>query len=105
MRDNFIFYRSFYDGAKVLNNADRLKLYEAIFEYALDNTEPNLKGYPLGMFNMAKPQLDANNKRYQDGIKGAEHGKKGGRPKKNNHEGIENKNPMGFSENNPTPLE
>ena len=101
MRDNFIFYRSFYEGAKVLKDSDRLKLYEAIFEYALDNKEPNLKGYPLGMFSMAKPQLDANNKRYQDGLKGAEHGKKGGRPKKNKQYGDNEENPIGFLDKTP----
>lgn len=101
MRDNFIFYRSFYEGAKVLKDSDRLKLYEAIFEYALDNTEPKLKGYPLGMFSMARPQLDANNKRYQDGLKGAEHGKKGGRPKKNKLSGDNEENPIGFLNKTP----
>lgn len=101
MRDNFIFYRSFYEGAKVLKDSDRLKLYEAIFEYALDNTEPKLKGYPLGMFSMARPQLDANNKRYQDGLKGAEHGKKGGRPKKNKLNGDNEENPIGFLDKTP----
>lgn len=101
MRDNFIFYRSFYEGAKVLKDSDRLKLYEAIFEYALDNAEPKLKGYPLGMFSMARPQLDANNKRYQDGLKGAEHGKKGGRPKKNKLNGDIEENPIGFLNKTP----
>ncbi|MDY5110763.1 DUF6291 domain-containing protein [Faecalicoccus sp.] len=101
MRDNFIFYRSFYEGAKVLKDSDRLKLYEAIFEYALDNTEPKLKGYPLGMFSMARPQLDANNKRYQDGLKGAEHGKKGGRHKKNKLSGDNEENPIGFLNKTP----
>lgn len=101
MRDNFIFYRSFYEGAKVLKDSDRLKLYEAIFEYALDNIEPKLKGYPLGMFSMARPQLDANNKRYQDGLKGAEHGKKGGRPKKNKQCGDNEENPIGFLDKTP----
>lgn len=101
MRDNFIFYRSFYEGAKVLKDSDRIKLYEAIFEYALDNKEPNLKGYPLGMFSMARPQLDANNKRYNDGLKGAEHGKKGGRPKKNKQSGDNLENPIGFLDKTP----
>lgn len=101
MRDNFIFYRSFYEGAKVLKDSDRLKLYEAIFEYALDNTEPKLKGYPLGMFSMARPQLDANNKRYQDGLKGAEHGKKGSRHKKNKLSGDNEENPIGFLNKTP----
>lgn len=75
MRDSFLFYRSFYEAIKDLEPEDRMKVYDAICEYALDGTEPELSGVASAMFKMAKPQVDANNKRY-------ENGKKGGRPAK-----------------------
>lgn len=42
MKDSFVFYRSFYEAIKLLNDEQRLKLYEAIFEYALNDIEAEL---------------------------------------------------------------
>ena len=75
MRDGFIFYRSFYDASKPLNNDDKLALYEAIFEFALNQNETKREPMVNAMFMLIKPQLEANNKRY-------ENGKNGGRPPK-----------------------
>lgn len=74
MRDGFIFYRSFYESAKALNNQDKLALYEAIFELALNQKETKQEPLVNAFINLIKPQIEANNKRY-------ENGKKGGRPK------------------------
>lgn len=74
MRDSFVFYRSFHEALNNLNNRDRLLVYDAIAGYALDMTDPKLSGIPFAIFTLIKPQLDANNKRYQNG-------KKGGRPR------------------------
>ena len=77
MRDAFIFYRSFVDAGKCIEDeADRLMFFEAIINYALDGVEPELNGIISGMFSLIKPNIDANNKKY-------ENGKKGGRPPKN----------------------
>ncbi len=77
MRDAFIFYRSFFDAGKCIEDeADRLMFFEAIINYALDGVEPELNGIISGMFSLIKPNIDANNKKY-------ENGKKGGRPTKN----------------------
>lgn len=85
-RESFVFYRSFKESLSDLSDADKLLLYEAISDYALNRIEPDLKGFPKALFSLIKPQLEANWKRYEAGInngwKGAEHGKKGGRPKK-----------------------
>jgi hypothetical protein len=85
-RESFVFYRSFKESLSSLNDEDKLIMYEAIAGYALDRTPPNLTGFPKALFSLIKPQLDANWKRYEAGVangwKGAEHGKKGGRPKK-----------------------
>lgn len=75
MRDGFIFYKSFYEAIKNLPPKDKIKLYEGLIEYALLDKEPNFSGISKGMFELMRPQIDANNRRY-------ENGKKGGRPKK-----------------------
>jgi hypothetical protein len=82
-RDTFIFYRSFKESIKDLDDKDKLTMYEAISDYALDMEEPELSGFPKALFSLIKPQLDANWRRYQNGVKGGEHGHKGGAPKGN----------------------
>lgn len=81
IRDTFIFYRSFYEMAKEMSDAERLSFFDAICEYALNFKEVELKGIAKICFIGAKPNISANTKRYQNGKLGAEHGKKGGRPK------------------------
>lgn len=79
-RDSFIFYRSFYEAIKDLDKTKQLEVYNAIFEYSLNFKEPSLKGISSTVFKLILPQLKANNNRYHNGKKGAEHGAKGGRP-------------------------
>ena len=74
MRDGFVFYRSFYESFSDLSKKDKLTLFDALCNYALNDVEPELSGVPAAMFKLLKPQVDANNRRY-------ENGKKGGRPK------------------------
>lgn len=74
MRDSFIFYRSFFEAAETLKTRDKLKLFEAVCHYALNDEEIELTGAPDGMFKLLKPQLDANTRKYENGCKG-------GRPK------------------------
>lgn len=73
-RKGFVFYASFYESAKTLENTEKMKLYDAIIEYGLNQKEPALDGYLKAMFELIRPQMDANFKRYLNG-------KKGGRPK------------------------
>lgn len=70
MRDSFVFYRGFWEGLKRLPDQEKLEALIAIIEYGLDGTEPEQDGVAAAMFYMAKPQIDANNKRYQNGLKG-----------------------------------
>ena len=79
MREGFIFYQSFYESIKELPDNIQLEIYKAISEYALYGNESELSGVSKAIFSLIKPQIDANNKRY-------ENGKKGGRPKKNENE-------------------
>lgn len=74
MRDSFIFYKSFYESIKELDPKDQVQIYNAIFEYEFYKIEPELSGVCKSIFTLIIPQLEANNKRY-------ENGKKGGRPK------------------------
>ena len=75
MRDSFIFYRSFFESFDGLSKKDKLLLFDAICNYALNDIEPDLSGVPSAMFKLLKPQLDANKRRFENGCKG-------GRPKK-----------------------
>ena len=92
-RDSFIFYRSFYDASRCLKTNEKAQLFDAICSYALDEKIEQLEGTAFGMFQLVKPQLDANRKRYINGLKGAEHGSKGGRPIENNPKKTPNLTP------------
>lgn len=81
MRESFVFYESFYLAIAELSASQQAKIYTAICRYALYGEEPELKGASAAVFRLVKPQIDANNRRYENGKKGAEHGVKGGRPK------------------------
>lgn len=69
MRDSVVFYRSFYDAIKNIPEADQLKVYTAIMEYAMNDEQPEIDGIALAIFLLVKPQIDANNKRYENGKK------------------------------------
>ena len=84
MRDSIVFYRSFYEAIKEIPLEEQGVVYNAIYGYALDGIEPELTGVAKAIFLLVKPQIDANNSRYENGKKGAEYGKKGGRPKNEN---------------------
>lgn len=71
---SFVFYESFRDASRNLDDATRLALYEAIMDYSLYGDEPD-EGNPVAaaMFKLVRPVLDANTKR-------RENGRNGGRP-------------------------
>lgn len=75
MRDSFIFYRSYAEALSELTEKQRIAVMDGIIAFALYNEEPTLKGIEKAIFTLIKPQVIANNQRY-------ENGSKGGRPKK-----------------------
>ena len=83
MRDSVVFYRSFYEAAQKLSKTERLRFYDAFFAYALNGEVPENLGASWALFTMAKPLVDKNNQRF-------ENGKKGGRPSKTKTEPNQN---------------
>lgn len=77
-RNNFTFYRSFAEGLKGVDDATFRRLVTAIMEYALDDEEPELSGIENTVFLAWKANIDASNKR-------KDNGKLGGRPSSENH--------------------
>lgn len=73
MNESFLFYKSFLDGIDRLSEEEQLKAYRAISHYAVYGEEPKDDG-GIGylIFVMAKPQIDANNKRRASGKSGGE---------------------------------
>lgn len=102
MNDSFVFYKSFYEAALELDAPDRLEFYDALTQYAIAGKEADIESsVARAMFKMARPQIDANVKRREDGKKGAEYGILGGRPKKEKGDGVSDKNPSGVIEKTP----
>lgn len=70
--DSIVFYRSFFEAIKSIpDSGARLQAYEAILDYAFDGTtNKDISPFANIVLEMAKPQLDANAKRRQNGSKG-----------------------------------
>ena len=68
---SFVFYESFRDASRNLDDATRLALYEAIMDYSLYGEEPD-EGNPVAsaMFKLVRPVLDTNAKRRNNGMNG-----------------------------------
>ena len=73
-RDGFIFYRSFYEAIKNMDDTTCAACFRALCEYGLNGIEQAENPIAAAILIMAKPQIDKNNRKY-------ENGKKGGRPK------------------------
>lgn len=70
MRDSVVFYRSFWEAIEDLPEPEFKQSVSAVMQYALDGKEPDVTGVAKTFFKMAKPQIDVNNRRYQNGTKG-----------------------------------
>lgn len=82
-RDSFIFYRSFYEAIRRMPPEVQAEIYPALAEYALFGTAPtDISDVAMAMFLLIQPNIDVNNKRFENGKKGAAYGKRGGRPRK-----------------------
>lgn len=94
MRESFIFYKSFYEALEGMDKESQADCLMALAKYALTGETGEMKPVVKMFLMMAKPQIDANNKRFENGCKGGEFGKLGGRPRKTPvEEKEENENP------------
>lgn len=70
-REGFIFYRSFYEAINDLPEQEQFTLYKAIADFSFTLQEPKLEGVCSTIFKLIKPQVEANNRKYINGKKGA----------------------------------
>ena len=81
-RDSCVFYASWLDAIEAMPDNVRGEALMAILKYALRGEATEKQGAMTKvLMAMAKPVIDTNNKRYENGCKGGEYGKLGGRPK------------------------
>ena len=85
-RSSFVFYRSFFEAIQDVNDEQKLILFNAICEFALNDKKPKLDGICATLYKLIEPQIIANIERYKNG-------KKGGRPSKKKTNGFEDKKP------------
>lgn len=95
MRDSMVFYRSFSEALDHLPSEQYKEAMHAILHYAFDGTIPDCEGIAYAIYIMAKPQIDANNRKY-------ENGKKGGRPSKQTETKEKPNNNQSKTKENPT---
>ena len=85
-KNSFIFKKSYFDVMSELGSSTQSKVYQAIFDYVFKGKIINLTGEAKAIFILIKQMIDCDNKKHntalENGKKGAEYGKLGGRPRK-----------------------
>lgn len=100
MRDSMIFYRSFFEAIQGLPVGEQSKIYNAIFSYGLNFTEPELDGISKAVWILIKPQIDANIKRFENGKKPKQKSKtKANEKQKESKSKANNNNNVNVNEN------
>ena len=86
-RSQFTFYESFASAlSRIKKKADRADAYDAICNYALYGTEPDLDKLPDSAaiaFELIKPTLDSSRRKAENGKRGAESKQTGSKLKAN----------------------
>lgn len=80
LRDQFTFYRSFWEAMKALPMKDRLPFVMAVGSYVFEETVEEPVGAALASFLLVRPVLDKANKRAANGKRG------GSKPKANSRQ-------------------
>ncbi|WP_424651224.1 DUF6291 domain-containing protein [Capnocytophaga gingivalis] len=82
-RESFVFYSSFLKAIRAIKKRDiQAELALAIIEYGITGETTECGEVVSVAMELIKPQIEANNKKYINGMKGAEYSVNGGRPKK-----------------------
>ena len=68
-RDSMIIYRSFFEAIKELPKENQAEVWNAVYELGLNGERVELKGISKTIFTLISPQLDANYKKFLNGIK------------------------------------
>lgn len=86
MKDSFVFYKSWIKAIRRLESADsQMKVINAICDFTFDDTnfnESDFTNIELVALDTILPLIETAKKHYENGLKGKEFGKMGGRPKK-----------------------
>ena len=72
MNESYVFYASFDEALRELPDKSRLKVYDAVSDYALRGIEPDFNGMEKAIFILIKTQIDRRNKRVEIGRKGGQ---------------------------------
>lgn len=64
-RNQFTFYRSYFEALRSLPRREVTETILAICSYALDGEEPQLDGVPMALFTLIRPTLDSGMKQAQ----------------------------------------
>ena len=82
MRKSIVFYASWFEAIETLPKAIQGEAYRAVMTYGFKNAEIEEQGQMTKLImTMVKPTMDANTQRYENGCKGGEFGRLGGRPR------------------------
>lgn len=75
-RNSFPMLRSFFEAINLLPKEIQAEIYPALMDYAFNGTEPEgLRPVAGCIFMLIRPVIDANNARYENGLKGGSKGK------------------------------
>ena len=114
MRESFVFYKTFFDSVKALDDADYVEITKAFFDHVFYDARINLPPLKAGYLTLIMSGVERATARYtasvengkkggEHGKKGSEHGAKGGRPRKEKamYDGKNNppKTPLGIEKN------
>lgn len=68
-RDSMIIYRSFFEAIKELPIEKQGEVWNAVYEFGLNGNRVELQGISKTIFTLIAPQLQANYKKFLNGIK------------------------------------
>ena len=69
-RESIVFYRSFFEAIRLQPKRIQAEIYNALLDYAFNGEEPDIGTAAMSIFYLIRPQIDANNMKYENGKKG-----------------------------------